>query len=350
MRTLDALWALEREWRGLSAAGRMRNPFLTWEWVSSWMECFSGSNRPNVVMVRGPGGELVGIAPLVRRTRRYRGVPVRELAFVGTGPAAPDHLDVLCMDGAEEDVAGAVLGHLRGGRYGFDLLTLRGAAAGSPLVSRLLAAVPPDHRVTTEEPCPYVRLPSTWDEYLAGRSIEFAKNLRRRRRRLAEDHPSATCRRVDEPQALDAAMDDLVRLHSSRFTGPDGGAFADPGLERFHRMVARRFLAQGWLRLYMLEVDGRPIAVRYGFAHGGVFWAYITGYDQTFARYSPSTQLNAHAIGEAIAEGLHEFDFLQGDEQYKAEWTSDRRHDVNVTVPARAGLRALVSARKRVRR
>ncbi len=175
------------------------------------------------------------------------------------------------------------------------------------------------------------------------------KELRRRARRLAEDHPTAAFRRVQDEAALEPAMDALVSLHSARFP-PSGGAFGEAGFERFHRLVARQFLRAGWLRLHLLEIEGRAVAAKYGFSYGGRFWSYISGYDPALAHYSLSSQLHAHAIREAIEEGLSEFDLLRGDEPYKQDWADGRRVDLNLTIPARVDMRAALVALRLLRR
>jgi CelD/BcsL family acetyltransferase involved in cellulose biosynthesis len=347
--SLDEVLSLEWEWAALLGGSDVRNPFLTWEWLSSWLLCFGEDNQPWFITVRDPSGSLVGVAPFVRWTRFRRGVPVREVGFAGAGRAAPDHLDLVARAGAEPAVADAVLAYLHRSRLRFDVMRCEGTRADAALVVRLMRDVRPSHRLVDEEVCPYARLPASWDEYLARRRTGMRKELRRRARRLAEDHPTTVLRRVDDEAALEPAMDSLVSLHSARFP-PSGGAFGEPGFERFHRLVARRFLGAGWLRLYLLQVEGRDVAAKYGFSYGGRFWSYISGYDPSLAHYSLSSQLHAHAIREAIEEGLGEFDFLRGDEPYKRDWADGRRVDLNLTIPARADVWAVVLALRLLRR
>jgi CelD/BcsL family acetyltransferase involved in cellulose biosynthesis len=274
----------------------------------------------------------------VRRKAIYRRLSLREIAFVGSGRAAPDHLDIVATPGAEAAVAEATVDCLGRHRLRFDILRLEAVRAESVLLARLADRFGPAARVV-DEVCPYVELPATWDEYLARRSRDLRHSLRRRARRLEEDHEAIVYRQVDDQASLEQAMQSLVALHSAGF--PEG-AFADRDFDRFHRLSARRFLQAGWLRLYLLTVDEHDAAALYGFAYGGRFWSYISGYDHALTRYSTSSQLFAYAIRRSIEDGLTQFDFLRGDEKYKFDWADCRRLDANVTVPARTGGRAVL--------
>ncbi len=97
----------------------------------------------------------------------------------------------------------------------------------------------------------------------------------------------------------------------------------------------------------------RDVAADYAFAYEGRWWSYLSGYDRAFSRYSVGTQLLAHTIRAAIEEGLAEFDFLRGEEEYKFDWADRVRLDVNLTIPARVEGRLLIALhrlRSRARR
>lgn len=344
--TVQDTAALEPAWRLLLAGSGMLNPFLTWEWVWSWLECFGDRNQPWFVAVRDRKGDLVGVAPFVRRVEVRRHIPLRQLAFVGTGAAAPDHLDLIVKAGHERAVVAEVLKSLRRSRLRFDLLNLAGTRANSPFITALQGETWARQRLLEQEPCPYVALPASWEEYLTGRRSELRRGLQRRKRRLDEHYTTTLYRRVSDESMLETAMESLIHLHVSGFETRTSSAFPDQGAETFHLLVARRFLRAGWLRFYLLTADGADVAADYGFAYGDRWWSYISGYDRAFSRYSVGSQLLAHTIREAIEEGLSEFDFLRGEEEYKFDWADRIRLDVNLTVPARLDGRLLIALRQ----
>jgi hypothetical protein len=85
-------------------------------------------------------------------------------------------------------------------------------------------------------------------------------------------------------------LDTLMRLHAARW---GAGAFEGTA-GAFHRDFAHRALDAGWLRLWLMEVDGRPVAAWYGFRFGGVDAFYQSGRDQSWDRYSVGSQLLVH--------------------------------------------------------
>lgn len=74
--------------------------------------------------------------------------------------------------------------------------------------------------------------------------------------------------------------------------------------------------------MWLLELDGRPIAAWHGFQVGTVCSYYQAGRDPSFERFSVGFLLLAHTIRSAIAEGAREYRFGRGDEAFKSRFTS----------------------------
>jgi CelD/BcsL family acetyltransferase involved in cellulose biosynthesis len=87
----------------------------------------------------------------------------------------------------------------------------------------------------------------------------------------------------------------------------------------------------GWLRLYLLIVDGEEVAANYGFRYGSTFSGYQVGWKKAWEKYSVGTVLLAHVIQQELAHGAREFDLSRGEDAYKFFWTSDFRDDVHIT-------------------
>ena len=72
------------------------------------------------------------------------------------------------------------------------------------------------------------------------------------------------------------------------------------------------------LRLFFLELEGRPVATSLCFDYDSSRLLYNSGYDPEFSYYSVGLLLDALCLREAIEQKLGYFDFLRGDEPYKA--------------------------------
>ena len=89
--------------------------------------------------------------------------------------------------------------------------------------------------------------------------------------------------------------------------------------------------SNGWLRVCILYVGGRPCAFFTGTAHGGILWGDYMAYDHKFARYSPGMYLLLQGFGELCdcreEHGIQEIDFGPGDSELKSLLSSSSDHE-----------------------
>lgn len=79
------------------------------------------------------------------------------------------------------------------------------------------------------------------------------------------------------------------------------------------------------LRLCFLLIDNQAAACLCNFAFKNKIYSYQNGLDPRFAKYSLGCIIHSLAIREALKEGMEEYDFLLGSEDYKREWTEQYR-------------------------
>ena len=99
-------------------------------------------------------------------------------------------------------------------------------------------------------------------------------------------------------------------------------------------------LRNGQLRLHWLELDGVPVAAEYHLAGGGVVYAYQAGVNPDALAHSPGRLGHMITIRRAIEQGYRAFDFLRGDEPYKAHWRARPQRGLELrVVPGRVAAR-----------
>ena len=190
-----------------------------------------------------------------------------------------------------------------------------------------------------QEPCLAVALPPTWEAYVTQLG-KLRRNLGYYRR-LLERRYGAVELRLATSEELPKVMEALFDLHQRRWQRRQlPGHFGSPRLQAFHRQVADRFQARGWLRLYLACVEGRIIGVEYGFRFRDRYASYLGGFDPAWQHYRVGTLLIGAAIRQAIAEGCPIFDWLRGPEPHKVAWGA-----TTAWVNARVQLRRRVSLR-----
>jgi CelD/BcsL family acetyltransferase involved in cellulose biosynthesis len=327
-----AVAGLREEWNELLLASAHPTVFLSWEWMTTWLERTDSRGTPWVLAARDAGGRLVGLAPLfVSRSGAPFGL--RTVRFMGTGVGA-DHLTFLARAGAEPDPTRALAQHLAA-MPGWDVLEfMRMDGAAAATVAEVVgASAGIGHAAVEADRCPFVPLPRTWEEYLAMIGPHRRSELGRQGRRL-EKEGVVQIRRADTAAQRDEIWDALMHLHQVRRDAVAGGqsAFAIDSTRAFHDAFSRIALERGWLRLYLMTLDGRPVATECAYSIGGRVADYQGGFDMALAKFGVGTVLTGHAIREAVSEGAVEFDFLRGAEQYKQQrWAAQIRVDMTLT-------------------
>jgi CelD/BcsL family acetyltransferase involved in cellulose biosynthesis len=347
---IDSLWgfsALRPEWDSLLRDSASASLFLTWEWLHAWWTHLRPSSQLRMLAVRA-GGELIAIAPFQMTSNGVAHFPCLEM--LGTGDAGSDYLDVIIRGGWECESLDAIERFTRSQNTTLRLAHLGPAALAEHLADRLDARGW-TRSTTAGGTCPYIPLAGhTWDSYLATLGASHRANVRRRIRALQQKFDVRFEPVTTEAQRRDA-LPALVRYHERRFD-ERGTAFGTRPLRAFHDEMTKRALERGWLRMYVLRLNGTPVAVMYGFLYNGTFSFYQHGFDDQYQQHSIGLVLMALSIRAAIEEGAGEFDMLWGLEAYKFLWARQTRDLRNMHVfPPNAGgriHRGLFHARRQV--
>jgi CelD/BcsL family acetyltransferase involved in cellulose biosynthesis len=181
-----------------------------------------------------------------------------------------------------------------------------------------------------------------WNGYRRTRSRNFRDQIGRRERRLQREH-ALHYRLSTDPDRLDADLGVLFDLHRARW-GARSNAY-EGTRERFHREWAAAAQRAGWLRLWLLELDGRPVAAWQGLRFAETEFYYQAGRDPAFEAKSVGSVLLAHTIRAAAEDGVREYRLLRGGEPYKARFASgDRPLETRAVPCSSAGAAAVLVA------
>ncbi|HEX2497047.1 MAG TPA: GNAT family N-acetyltransferase, partial [Gaiellaceae bacterium] len=170
----------------------------------------------------------------------------------------------------------------------------------------------------------------SWPEFFARQSTRFRKSVRFGRNRL-ERHDAYEYRYAT-PATFERDLDAAFRLHRARFGDHSGCLFCGEH-EAFQREFAAIALERGWLRLLLLEVDGEPVGLDYGFFFQDAYFAYQGGRDPAWDRESVGFLLEVESIRRTLEEGGSEYRFLGGEEDYKYRYAAADPRLETVVVP-----------------
>ncbi len=341
--TLAELESWNPQW-GLLARGV---PFRRYEWLSNWWRHYGQSSRGRatelytLAVIEGTHS-LVALAPWrIERTASLG----RAVKFLGDGEVCSEYPSLLCRVGDEDRAARALAqwmtqqAALPDGPDRWDILQLNGMETDDLALARLLDHLAEQGNIVHRSPglpCWRLRLPASWEQYLAMISKSHRKQLRQLDRTYFRSG-RAMMHWVHRPAELARALDILVDLHERRWRRRGRpGCFASARFLDFHREVAPRLLARDSLRMSWLELDGAPVAAEYHLAGAGIVYAYQCGIAPEALQHQPGRLSNMATIRRAIERGDQWFDFLRGDEPYKAHWRAVCRGTVDaIVLPSR---------------
>ena len=162
--------------------------------------------------------------------------------------------------------------------------------------------------VTRHQSAALVALPASHEVYLEDLDKKQRHEVRRKRRRFAEE--------LGEPRLRRAAGEEGVTAFAAmhRLAAGEKGAFMTPDMEAF--FVALHHDAGGLVDVLCGD-DDIPVAAGFGFEDADGYYLYNSAFDPAASAASPGVVLVSLLLEQAIATGKTVFDFLKGDEEYK---------------------------------
>jgi CelD/BcsL family acetyltransferase involved in cellulose biosynthesis len=307
------------------------------DFLAALLEADPEAVRPHVAALEGSDGRrslLVGRIDEAELESRigYRAIlrpRVRRLT-VGHGGLAGD----------ADALVGEVLRALRAGEA--DVALLPSLRVDSELY-RAARSRPPARsrdRVVDVRTHRRLALPSSFDEFLSGRSKSTRQSIKRYKnkveRELGDRLEFRFFSKDDEADELFAAVDPIA---AKTYQSGLGVALRDD--ERNRRLVSLG-LERGWFRAWVLYLDGAPAAFWPGWLYNRTFFSSTPGYEPSLAEYRPGQYVLMRVIADLCADpDVDACDFGFGDSEYKRRFGSEEwdEADVLIFAPSFRGLR-----------
>jgi CelD/BcsL family acetyltransferase involved in cellulose biosynthesis len=313
---------LVAEWDEL-ASRAAASPFMRPGWIEPWWRAF-GSGSLEIVILRRHG-RLAGVLPLAR----HRG------ALVSTANwDSPEFAPVTDGDDALAELVQAALARTS---VRLDLSLLDEASPSTEACARIARSAGHDVLIRPILRSPYLEIGGEWSAYEAALPSRRTAKYRRFRRRL-DEQGDVMFELSDGSVGLAQHLREGFEVEAMGFEGRQqrGSAIvARPETARFYREVAEWAAARGWLRLWLLRVDARPIAFAYGLEHDGVYYDLKLGFDPSFSRFGPGVLLMRARLEYAFDASLKRFEFLGAAEPHKLDWTDSVRDRLRLQAFAR---------------
>jgi CelD/BcsL family acetyltransferase involved in cellulose biosynthesis len=292
---VDALAPHRAAWDALAVG--LGRPYCTPAWMLAWWhEAAPAGGRLAVIAIRD-GDELAAIAPFWANPDSGR------YGMLAERTASP--VEPLVRPGLEREAAVMCADVLADASARPTEIVFQNAPARSNWPRLLLAALEANSagalRVTRVHRLPRVTLVhDSLDAWLAARSRNFRQQVRRTRRRLADEDARFRLARIGD---LDGDLASLARLHHARWAPRGGSRAMDERIEAMLRRAGRELIAEGRFRLWSLDAGGATISTHL-FVAGGDRQAYwLGGFDDAWAEHRPAIQVLVEAVADGIERG-----------------------------------------------
>lgn len=340
----DGLDRVPESCRQLFQRAGQHNVFLSWEWFANFSATVVESEdlvRVYTVRESGLSGEVRGAIVLWLQRRHVSLFAPRVLQGLSNYYTA--YFGPL-WEGQQDDInefAETLVRALLEDRNEWDMLDLRPLDLEAPVCRALVKALG-EHKVPTQTHCCFGNwyLPiggRSFEQYVQGLPKVLRKNIPYQTRRLERSF-KVEIRLSTGGEDLEVILRDYELVYNSSWRS--GEAYPE-----FVRGLAWSAAREGWLRLCVLYIDGKPIAAQFWIVQKRIGLIYKVCYDEQYAKYSVGTVLTAHMIRHAIdIDRVTEIDFLSGDDGYKKDWMSHRRERWSILAFNRTSGRGVIQA------
>ena len=298
--------------------------FLQHEWFeAAW--AWRKLDSQLFILVAREQQKLIGILPLISAIDASHFPAIRTLAFL----TVPDtqFCDVIAAADSRERVVEAFCETLHKRRVQWDRLTLQYLDHRTTTVSELETAAAARHYVcdvTTQDRNLYINLQSTWDDYYGtrSRSLKKANNLAANRlKKTGEVAITQITAENSSAVQIDHALEQVINISRRSWKNETGNSLEQPGPGGFIKALTSHAARRGWLSMWLLSLDGTPIAMEYQLIEGGNVYALRADFDAEREEISPGSHLMRTLLESLFGQDLQRYYMGPGKNVYKARWT-----------------------------
>lgn len=332
---LDEFARLETAWNALAAQLPIDHVYFKHQWFACWARAFGLDGRLAVVTLE-QDGQLVAAAPLYRRPMSLKGLRVRGVSFL-CGGITP-RCNLLVKDPSYvEPLLRSVLQ-----LPGWDLLELENletetAVTGETirLLEQRVVRFPYD--LQASPPAPYRLTSDSWDDYWNSLPSKRRHQLKLTTWDRLAKAESFEVVEVTTPQHFETWHQAMFDISAKSWKANIGTNLKpDSELGRFYLDFTPRALAEGWVYLLFLVVNGAPVGCFYLLRNNTRYAGVRTDYDESAKYYSPGNALRLHMLKHLHdrAEAC-EYDTGVGAAEHKLDWCDRLRPQCTLTIANR---------------
>ena len=170
---------------------------------------------------------------------------------------------------------------------------------------------------------PWVEVSGDWDRFLGALPGKLRNTLKRCRKH-AEEKGKLEFEVIRQNQGLDEILDALFEIESRSWKGKEGTAIKSaPEIESFYRCLAHWAMEENRLFLFLLKLDGFPIAGSFCLSSRKTVFLLKVGHDEAFGQLSPGSLLQGEILKYLfMLPEISAYNFLGACDPWKIRWGS----------------------------
>jgi len=331
VKDFDRFLQWEDAWNSALLNSDTDSVFMRHEWFRCWWQAF-GENCEMFVVIIKENNKVLGIAPLMLRTIKRKGIPFKALTFISD--ALSPRCNIILTDKYKEtmkELVNILFNYSE--RYQFALLDniLEGAVATKELLGYFK-----NNRVNfiREEAwdSPFIKMEVGWDNYFKSLSSKHRYNLRRSKRLISEEGQLKTeC--IKDKKLLGSALERCFEISKRSWKGPLGTDLGGKETRaRFFRELTKVGGTQDWVNIWFLGIGTEDMAFEYQLLYKGNVLLLASDYDLKYARFSPGEVLTSLYVEQLFKEKYEECDFSGTAYDYKLRWSNSVRKHIQLWI------------------
>lgn len=300
--------------------------FLQHEWFdAAW--AWRKHDASLFVLLAWGGDRLAGVFPLIS-VREKRGLLTLRRVELLTVPDT-QLCDLIAAPWERSAVSAAFCRELDQRRNEWDVLVLRYLGEDAAALTDVRAALTAQRYTYIVQPQDrnlFVPLANSWESYYGTRtrSLKKANNLAANRLKKAGaiTVDRITADKCGEP-TIRAALKQAVDISRRSWKQETGNSLDRPGPGSFIQTLTAHAARRGWLSLWLLSMDGKPIAMEYQLLDAGNVYALRADFDAACEEISPGSHLMRTLLESLFSVGLRRYYMGPGQNAYKTRWTDE---------------------------
>ena len=312
------------EWNELVSNSEQGHIFFTHEWFDCWWQAFCSRRQLYIIIVKEQD-KFVAIAPFMLNKKTFRGLPIKTIQFMSNHDSP--RCDVITRKNAVEidTVYKLIADTLINSKFKWTLIFLENIEKDS-LTLKFFRKIFEQRKIRYTRDSnlrsPWIPIDKDWDSFystLKRREKKTLNNIRNRIQKLGE---------VEIHESLEAVkMGEMSIISKKAWKYKEGKSYLNKDNRKmFIELLSCVAQEQELLSIWILYINGRPVAYEYHLRYDKKEIALLAEFDQDYSACSPGAFLDHNILKRLFEIDIKEYDLGGSLDQYKRKWKPNIRY------------------------